>query len=629
MRKRTTMWVVLSALALLTAPLPARAEDRQEPAASQSLRLYRVGALTQGREHFLSSFPPLQLAAGEPEDHRRVPGYAEDAWHPLGGIDELIELVKTHVLPAYWEETEGADISSMGSGALIIRAAPGVHAELGRYLASLERKTLRTVSVDVQAVSLTADGLADLLGGGSGDRLDPAKVAALLASDARGPAARLSLENRSSGEVFGGAQRCYLRRHQAVATEDGGTTVPLVGVANPGFAVEVVPIIHADGRSVRLNLRVSWSGTDMRPAIRTARKEVVELPAPPTLDVSSNLIVTPGIWSLAHGSSNGWSVLARATPSAGTGFGRRAQYVPLDAPFEARPGPMEVRDFDISSLSRAMNQVFGRGAYLYDTSVEGPGRDEEDEPQPPLGGEYMVELLRESVGDEATWEDPATIDAREGELIVRNTRPVLAAVQAWLDGLRRELPTMFSTQVEIVEVEAALARALLRTEERTGEAWLLDKAARAALTAAVKAGKATRLDNGVLTSANGARNVLRSGRRFEYLSTYNAVMKKGARMIEPVTARSLSGLELDLHVTLVPGARAVRLAARCIRTRLADPVRKIETAHGEIELPELETLQLRAHLSVPLGRTAVLGAAPRAGKQVLVLLTPRRQARRR
>jgi len=626
MRIRTLVWAALAAMIFVGLPGALRAEDEKEDgqAPPLSTRIYTIGALVNGRVPFESSFPTVQPPRNPWTEERSA---VAEPTYPLGMVDEVIELLKGHVAPSFWEVTEGADVSALGQGGLVIRAIPAVHREVARYLAGLERANLRTVAVDVQAVRLTADELSDLLGGGSGERLDAAKVERVLAGDGRGPGALLILENRTRGEAFGGAQRSYLRRHEAVRGGDDGLTVPVAGVTNPGFAVSVQPIVHADGRSIRMRMNVSWSGRTVRAPVETARGDTVELPAPATLDVETDVVVAPGAWCLAHAVTDGWSILVRAVPGAGTGLARTADAIALDVPGAGVPGPMEVRDFDVASLARSIREVYGTGSFLYDTSSEGPPAQELPEPRAPFEAEHLVELLRWGVGSESMWEDPASIEARSGLLIVRNSEAMLNGIEQVLESLRRSTPAVFSTQMELVAVEPAVRQRIMRTEQRTGEAWLLDDEGRRVLDEALKAGQAERIDGGLLTSIHGVRNVLRSGQKLAYLSTYKAARLSGVLSIEPVTASTLTGLELDLRATLTPGGQAVQLEARCMRTHVVEPVRRVGTRHGDIELPELDTLDLRATLTAPLGRTALVGVLPYHGQEALLLLTPRRQSR--
>ncbi len=632
---KTTHWMasllVALALVLWTGTAPVRAEDGEEEERVEPLstRLYAVGALTRGRFPFPSQFRPMQRPGESHRESREVGVDLTEPRYPLGVSDELIELIKCHVLPAFWEMTEGADIAALGASGLVVRAAPAVHAELGRYLARLERTHLRTVSVDVQAIRLSAEGLTALVGTGRSDRLEDAAVAAVLSNEGVGPAARITTENGMQAESFGGEQRAFLRRTNVVAHEGKALSLPVAGVSNPGLAVAVEPMIHHEGRSVRLRLDATLTQGLGRKSVKTASGETIELPSTPGLDVHADLVLTPGTWALAHGAGDGWSLLVRAIPSGATGFGRRAQAIVLDAPFDARPGTMVIRDFDVTSLARSLKDVIGEGAFLYDTSWDGPPALDMTEPEPPMAGEYLVELLMRSIGSQATWEDPATIEYRSGTLIMRQTKPVLAAVEAWLDRLRRAVPAAFTTVAELVAVSPALASRLTDPAHGGADAWLVDGEERALLTAALADGTAQRRATARMSHMDGVRNTARDGSTLRYVSTYDAVRSNGALVVRPQMAQCLKGFELDLRASGTPGGSSALLALRIMRTwrRGPAPLRVVKSIHGPIELPALATTRLRTNCSVPLGRTAVAGVVSDGANRVVLLVTVRAQPR--
>ena len=628
----TRPWLLSSLLllGLLALPLvgvvPVHAEDDDEArAAPLSMRIYRVGALTQGRPWFLRAFAPIQ----EPPTHDGPADEAEGGIHPLGTSDELIEYLRNRVSPAFWEVTEGADMASLGERMILVRADGAVHADLARELAALERRHLQSITVDVQAVRLSPTQLAYLSLTRGGMQLDDEAVAALLANeDTVGPAARVTTENGMFAEVFGGTQRAYLRRHTAVIREGKTLEIPVAGVMNSGLAVAVEPIIHANGRTIRVDLHATLTDATAAREVKTEAGQRVQLPATPGLRVNTELLLSPARWGIAHGSGDGWSLLVRATPNRLAGMSRRADSILLDAPFDPRPGVMEVRDYDVASLSRAFRDVEGWGGFLYDTSWDGPAPGELGEPHPVIDGENIVELMMYAVGDSDTWEDPATIEYRNGQVIVRQTKPVLAAIDAWLDRLLRALPTTYATTVELIEVDPAEHKALLDPTQSNG--WLVSTEERAALKAALTKETAFRLGTTRLTHVDGVRNTARNGRTLRYLSTYDTAAPRAATAVLPKTAEVLEGLEIDARVTASPGGEAALVTLRAMRTdaRGRAPA-TIATTHGPIELPRLDTLRLRTTATVPIGETALAGVLPRGDTFVLVLVTVQAQPRGR
>lgn len=95
-------------------------------------------------------------------------------------------------------------------------------------------------------------------------------------------------------------------------------------------------------------------------------------------------------------------------------------------------------------------------------------------------------------------------------------------------------------------------------------------------------------------------------------------------------ARQLAARERRQLRTTSVGVQAVHLhdAQRTTLAARRDGAH-LDTTHGAVELPALETLRLRAHLTLPLGQTALAGVLPRGGQRVRVLLRVDPQLRTR
>lgn len=66
-----------------------------------------------------------------------------------------------------------------------------------------------------------------------------------------------------------------------------------------------------------------------------------------------------------------------------------------------------------------------------------------------------------------------------------------------------------------------------------------------------------------------------------------------------------------------------------VRTELARPRHKVGTRHGEVSVPAMDRLRLRAAMQVPLGTTMIAGGAGSKGRrQRLLVRTRRRRASR-
>ena len=90
----------------------------------------------------------------------------------------------------------------------------------------------------------------------------------------------------------------------------------------------------------------------------------------------------------------------------------------------------------------------------------------------------------------------------------------------------------------------------------------------------------------------------------------------------PVAHAVLSGLVVDLEGALASDGGSVQLDVRVTKTRLHTPFRTLPTAHGDVELPELDVFRVRTSVHVPLAATALAGAHHDGERSTLLLVTP-------
>ncbi len=612
----------------VVAALPAgvHADDDKE----MSLRIYDVGALTHGRVQFHSQFPPTQDPRRPGDALLLVSSNEVEYSFPVGQIDELIELIKGSVDPAFWESVEGADISALPRG-LVVRATDGVHAQVGRTLAAFERRLFRMVTVELQAVQLTPAQRRTLAGDSNTSRLDADKVDALLAAGVGGPALRLLVEHGSSAEGFGGAQRTFVRTHDVDVAQSSQTSVPIIGVANPGLAAVVRPTLGpARSSRLRVSVRASLShGSGFRTKA-SVTGDSVELPNHALLDIYEDILLEPGQWGLlggvtAAGSNAQWMLLARATPVE-PAVPATASALKTDVTGEAATlETMEVRFFNVRSLSKPIFAAPGTGAFLRDTASAPLEPEEVGEPTPPLPTEWLVELVRESTGNSSLWEDPATIEGRNGMLIVRHAPKTLAGIEGLLQRVAREMPAVLEATVSAIAVDDSVARALTAATAGTGA--VLPETARTLLDKALADGTARSIGQAQVASMDGARNTICSGKHTTYLQTYAASIAESAVRARPVTAQYLAGFEVEIEAHRLAGDAAALLQLRLMHTTEEGPMRSQSTAHGPIELPALATARVRTTATVPFGQTAWVASTKGEGSTVLFLATVRRQRR--
>jgi type II secretory pathway component GspD/PulD (secretin)/tetratricopeptide (TPR) repeat protein len=116
-------------------------------------------------------------------------------------------------------------------------------------------------------------------------------------------------------------------------------------------------------------------------------------------------------------------------------------------------GQMGIRYFDVKDLNVAIQNFVGREINLVPSNFTPPEPPELPEPTPIFPQDSLVELIRETIGQEGAWDDPATIEARNGIIIARNTAPILNQVQALLDELRSNSGLLVNLEVRFMTAE--------------------------------------------------------------------------------------------------------------------------------------------------------------------------------
>ncbi|MHC5011046.1 MAG: hypothetical protein ACYTG6_08870 [Planctomycetota bacterium] len=130
----------------------------------------------------------------------------------------------------------------------------------------------------------------------------------------------------------------------------------------------------------------------------------------------------------------------------------RAGVVTIATTDEVR-GDMSLRYFDVKDLNVAIQSFVGQEINLVPSNFMPPEPPELPEPEPIFPADGLVDLIRETIGDEATWEEPASIDTRNGIIIARNTARILNQVQALLDDLRRNSGLLVNLEVRFMTAE--------------------------------------------------------------------------------------------------------------------------------------------------------------------------------
>lgn len=290
-------------------------------------------------------------------------------------------------------------------------------------------------------------------------------------------------------------------------------------------------------------------------------------------------------------------------------------------------GPrMALRYFDLKDLAVGIAPHARVVPGSRETTNPNPNRGRPTAAVPPYREEALVDLIRETIGTEETWEDPAAIEVRNSILIARNEPEILDAIQRLLDGLRAAVDVVVTT-VDHVELDDDTARSLFAAEPGGGCPLLLDAAACQALEAAVTRGAARRLGRERIISVEGSGAPLTTGEEIRYVADYDVRVSDTGDASTPVRRVETLQAGATIGLRILPGHPGSHVVLEIVFERsVLSALTPFATPHGSIDLPETDVWRVATGLRIPDGRTAVVSAS-RTGKRMrLLLVTPRRGA---
>ena len=593
--------------ALLALPLAtAHAEEPKASADGLSLRIYDLTALTAGRPVFGGESVGAFGGGGTEDSHPSLPWEAEERDLPLGGLDEVIELLKTEADPESWLK-ERRDAKSMGGRYLVVRHSPEGHTATVAAVSAWERRWMRTSTVEVRAVRLTA---------GASAPTSPEAWAALVASGEAGPGVSLAGFPNQQVSGFAGLRRAYVA--DGDITRLGAELLPerVGGLANLGLVVTARSTSAPDGDRAKVWIRAALAEAREWSRHRVDAGLEVETARVATITCDQHLDLPVGRWTLLDGSRTSteptrWALALRVLVEASSVPGPPS---PVELPGlpTGELGPVRAAHIEIHDLQQPRYDRPGRGAEALPSRCR-PVEPELSSPGDPLSCSALQDLVRESL-DIARWGAEPMLDCRRHTLLVRGPERALEGVGRAVALLERLVLRRVEVEAEVLEAPAPLAVA--------GDSLLSEGESRA-LAAALSAGTATRLASLRLTSSAGARNHADVGTTERYLAQLN--VEAGAE-VAPLRTRVqplLDGTLVDVHPHLASGGDAVATDVRFLRTRVRRPLRELATPLGTLQLPEVRTQRLRASLAIPLGKTGVVGSTVEDGRRTLLLLTPR------
>ncbi len=127
------------------------------------VQIHSVADLTSGLTNFIP--PTIQLVGPDDAGDEENPLFgseAEEPVYPYGQVDELIELTKGAVAPAFWESVEGADIRSQGEQTLVVKASAEVQEQVARFLDDLRGFAGIVVTVETRFFEISENFLRDV-----------------------------------------------------------------------------------------------------------------------------------------------------------------------------------------------------------------------------------------------------------------------------------------------------------------------------------------------------------------------------------------------------------------------------------------------------------------------------------
>lgn len=116
-------------------------------------------------------------------------------------------------------------------------------------------------------------------------------------------------------------------------------------------------------------------------------------------------------------------------------------------------GSYILRFFDINDLQVKIQSYLGQEINLFPSNFTPPEPPELAEPVELIQPEQLQELIKETIGGPGAWEDPATLEAKKGLLIAKNTPEVLANVEKLLSELRANTGLLVNLEVRFLTAE--------------------------------------------------------------------------------------------------------------------------------------------------------------------------------
>ena len=237
---------------------------------------------------------------------------------------------------------------------------------------------------------------------------------------------------------------------------------------------------------------------------------------------------------------------------------------------------------------------------------------EREEPCGAFEIDMIVELIRQTV-EPGAWDkdDGAKIAPKNTHLFVTNVARVHTGIARLLENLRTTARARIVVDAVALPVSPKTA-ALLAQRPRE----LTEEEAKA--LAAIQPLGTVRV-----TCRDGQESVQRSGKTRHYLRDYDVEIATNSSIGDPIRTEIFEGCSVQIRACLDLDANGVILHCRLERNKITEPLRRLDTEHGLLDMPEMRLTRVNTSLWVPLGKTVVAGGSTTGDQPCVFLLTPR------
>ncbi|MFM8979562.1 MAG: hypothetical protein ACKOSS_03765 [Planctomycetia bacterium] len=612
MRPALALALLATATLLGASPAPCL---RAEGAAAET-RLYELGGLAGAPR-------PVARRLLDSEVREALDEPATPPLSPAGSLEDLQEWLRTQSGRTAWEGPGGSWLRAQGPRAVLAHAPPPTLAQLGATLAGAEQAWLRPLRLDLLAVRLAPEA-ASLRAGQPADAA-AAEALARAAEQGTGLRAGLSLlllPGRSA-TAFAGQQGAYVTDYDVEVAQRSSASDPYVSALRTGLSVQATlwPGLRAGELRLELDARLAellrvepGTAGDQRP---------LELPQVASTQVVASATLQDRAWTVLPGAAPRGEathvlLLARASRASDWPEGVPAGHLLAAPAAGTAEAALEQRAFPAHALVRSPASRRAPDLALLSSGEGQPPLTDLDAPGVPsaLGAEELTSLLRTLLPPEAWGARGGSADLRLSTLEARAPAPTLEAIGGLLRTLEEGLAPAYEVEARLVDLPAnspVLAGLLLSPE------------AEAALSRALGAGEATALEQLRVQARAAQRNHVSALEQRSYVQDLDIEIAQETSIVDPVVGTLATGCVLEVEPLPCAGPGWVRTSLVLQRSVLAQALRTVRTAAGDLQCPDLRQHEVRLDLALPLGRSALAATFTGAqGRRVALLVSVRR-----